>query len=335
MSMELRDIEYFAVVAEHRNLGRAAEALGLGQPALSKSLRRLELSARTKLVRRTPGGVDLTAAGVALLSHVNHLRLALDDVAHEVAEVGEGRVGHLRVGTGAGLGEHLLMPVCSAFLTAAPKVTLKITVGTNDLLMPALRRGELDLLLSGIYPAPAEGLVQDHVVDDDLVVYSSSRHRLAGRKRITLADIAMERWVVPAANALAADIVAWRPLVRTLEERGLRLPQVALESTSLLLRFRTVADSDLVGFTSRNLLEQFAPHFKLVELPVRELKWTRRVGVSYRKDGYLSPAARRFIDILKATAGGVAGKTWLPSGTRAIDREGAVSRRVIGSKIDT
>ena len=300
--MELRDIEYFAAIAEHRNLGRAAEALGLGQPALSKSLRRLEQSAQAKLVERTPKGVDLTAAGAALLSHVRRLRLALDDVAHEVADVGQGRAGHLRVGTGAGLGEHLLMPVCSSFLTAAPKVTLKIIVGTNDLLMPALRRGELDLLISGIYSTPTEDLVQEHLVDDDLVVYASTRHRLAGCARITLADVAAERWVVPAANALAADVVAWRPLLRAVEERGLRLPHVTMESTSLLLRFQTVADSDLIGFTSRQLLKQFTPHFNLVELPVHELKWTRRVGVSYRKDGYLFPAAQRFIALLKSSA---------------------------------
>jgi DNA-binding transcriptional LysR family regulator len=55
--MDLRDIEYFAVVAQHGHLGRAAEALGLGQPALSMSLRRLEKSAQAKLVKRTPKGV--------------------------------------------------------------------------------------------------------------------------------------------------------------------------------------------------------------------------------------------------------------------------------------
>src|SRR5689334_4923868 len=68
MIMELRDIDYFAVVAHHGHLGRAAEALGLGQPALSMSLRRLEQSAQAKLVKRTAKGVELTAVGAALLS---------------------------------------------------------------------------------------------------------------------------------------------------------------------------------------------------------------------------------------------------------------------------
>ena len=68
IAMELRDIEYFTVVAEHGNLGRAAEALGLSQPALSKSLRRLEHEIGAKLVKRTPKGVELSAEGMALLN---------------------------------------------------------------------------------------------------------------------------------------------------------------------------------------------------------------------------------------------------------------------------
>jgi DNA-binding transcriptional LysR family regulator len=299
MFMELRDIEYFAVVAEHGNLGRAAEALGLGQPALSKCLRRLEKSAQAKLVKRTPKGVDITAAGNALLAHVHRLRLALDDVAHEVADVGRGYAGHLRIGCGAGLAEQLLMPVCSAFLRDAPKVALKIIVGTKDALAPALRRGELDLMLTGVFAAANSDLVQEELVEDSLIVYASARHRLSARKRVTLADVMAENWVVPADNAHSSDVVAWRPLLLAAEDQGLPLPRIAMESTSLLLRFRTVADSDLVGFTSRTLLRQFSDHFKLVELPVQSLHWTRRVGVSYRKDAYLSPAAQRFVETLK------------------------------------
>src|SRR5436190_21104177 len=98
--MELRDIEYFAVVAQHGHLGRAAEALGLSQPAVSKSLRRLEQALGVKLVKRTPKGVEVTAEGSVLLLRMRGLRLSLQDVAREVADVSQGRVGHLHIGVG-------------------------------------------------------------------------------------------------------------------------------------------------------------------------------------------------------------------------------------------
>ena len=105
--MELRDIEYFAVVAEHGNVRRASETLGLSPPALSKSLRRLEQSMQAKLVERTPKGVALTPVGSALLAQVRRLRVALRDIKREAEDLSQGRAGHLRLGVGATTVEQL------------------------------------------------------------------------------------------------------------------------------------------------------------------------------------------------------------------------------------
>ena len=98
--MELRDIEYFEEIAEQRHLGRAAERLGLSQPALSKSLRRLEEAMQVKLFDRNAKGLELTAEGSLLLARARDLRLSLRNVAREVSELSEGRAGHLRIGVG-------------------------------------------------------------------------------------------------------------------------------------------------------------------------------------------------------------------------------------------
>ena len=130
--MELRDIEYFAVVADHGNLGRAAEALGLSIPALSKSLRRLEGALDAKLVKRTTKGVELTPEGHTLLLHVKRLRLSLADVAREIAAVRQGRAGHLRIGSTTGVLEDLVGATCSLFFREAPAATLSVSVVAQD-----------------------------------------------------------------------------------------------------------------------------------------------------------------------------------------------------------
>ena len=145
--MELRDIEYFAVIAEHGHLGRAADALGLSQPALSKSLRRLEQALQVKLVKRTPKGVELTAEGSVLLLRVRELRLSLQGVAREIADVSQGRVGHLRIGVSAAISERLLSAAFAALLKDAPRTKLIVSVSDNDLMVPALCNGELDLII--------------------------------------------------------------------------------------------------------------------------------------------------------------------------------------------
>src|SRR5262245_42553862 len=98
--MELRDLEYFAVVAEHGHLGRAAELLGLSQPALSKSIARLEDAMEVKLFRRTTKGMDLTAEGSLLLSRARELRQTVRNVAREVSDVSRGQAGHIKIGVG-------------------------------------------------------------------------------------------------------------------------------------------------------------------------------------------------------------------------------------------
>src|SRR5690242_16494831 len=100
MKHQLRDIEYFSEIAERGNVARAAEALNLSQPALSKSLRRLEKTMQAKLVKRLSRGIELTDVGKELYWHVHRLRLSLDDMTRAVTDLSQGRTGHLRIRTG-------------------------------------------------------------------------------------------------------------------------------------------------------------------------------------------------------------------------------------------
>jgi DNA-binding transcriptional LysR family regulator len=296
--MDLRDIEYFAVIAEHGHLGRAAEALGLGQPALSISLRRLEEAAGAKLVKRIPKGVELTAVGLAVLAHVQKLRLAREDLAREVSDLARGHAGHLRIGTMPALANTLLPHACAALLECAPKATLNVTIAasTNALLLD-LRKGELDVVFS-VSNVPREGIVREPLWDDEFVVYASVHHRLARRRSVELADLAQERW----ASTAASGFLAWNSLQRTFEERGLPAPQFAVVSDSGVLNRRVVASLGLLGMASRLSIEPDAANLGLKILAVRDMKWMRPVAAMYRKDGYLSPLAKRFIDVLKALA---------------------------------
>ncbi|MBI3917382.1 MAG: LysR family transcriptional regulator [Betaproteobacteria bacterium] len=297
MKLQLRDIEYFSVVAEHGNVGRAAEALGLSQPALSKSLHRLEQSMQAKLVKRTAKGMELTTVGAALFSHVRRLRLSLDDVTREVADLSQGRAGHLRIGIAPGFAIHLVPDACATLLKEAPRVTFKVTVLDREASLAALRHGELDLALTTLQAPRHEDLVEEYLLEDEFVVYASADHRLAKKRRVTLADLAQERWAVAASNAPTPQ-----RFKQVFLDAGLPPPGITMESNSLPLRNRLLASSDLLGFAAKRVVRQATPRSRFVELRVRDLAYSRCVGVMYRKDAYLSPAARRFIEILQTTA---------------------------------
>ena len=295
--MEARDLQYFAVVAEQGNLRRAAEAIGVSQPALSKTLRRLEKAAGTKIVRRTPKGVELTAMGNALASHARRMQLSMDDVLKEVADLNGGRSGTLRIGASFEAAELLLPSTCSQLLKRSPDVITKITVGSNEALVPAVRTGKLDLIISGVPKAGDKNFTHEHLWEDDFVVCAAANHPLARRRRVALADLAQERWALPSATTLA-----WQQVYRAFADNGLPPPRVVMEANFSLIRLSVIAQSGLLGFIPRRELEQHEWRARLAELPVKELAWKRQLGVRYRKDAYLSPAARRFIEVLKGEA---------------------------------
>ena len=294
--MNLRDLQYFAVVAEHRHLGRAAEALGLSQPALSMSLRRLERFMQTKLVQRTSKGVDLTLSGEAVFAHARRLRLSVEDISREVADLSEGRAGHLRIGAGGTTALHVVPTSCVALMKEAPKVSVKVVIGERTAMLAAVSNAELDVVVTTSGGPSYENLHEDYLYDEEFVVYASASHRLARRKQVMLADLTRERWALtPATN------FARRELNRLFEERGLPPPVIAAETTNLPTLHHLVAASELLGFNSRQAVRYASAHNSIVQLRAKELSATRRVGVIYRKAAYLSPAARRFIEIVKAT----------------------------------
>jgi DNA-binding transcriptional LysR family regulator len=293
--MELRDIEYFAMAAEHGHLGRAAEALGLSQPALSKSLRRLEAALKVKLVKRTAKGVEPTAEGAALLSRVRELRLMVRNVAREIAEVSEGRTGQLRIGLSMAVSETFLSKTFAAVMRDAPSIRLNVSISDNDLMIPALLDGELDVIVN--YGRPHDTLVSEFLYDDAFVVCAARRHRLAGRETVTLAELAQERWALS-----EPTLISQRWLLDRFREAGLPPLRVGFESRSVAFRLRTVACSDLLTFASRSLIRESAASNDLAVLPAQGLSWPFPVSATYRRDAYVPPALRRFIAIIKDAA---------------------------------
>ncbi len=293
--MELRDIEYFEEIAEQRHLGRAAERLGLSQPALSKSLRRLEEAMQVKLFNRNAKGLELTAEGSLLLARARDLRLSLRNVAREVSEVSEGRAGHLRIGVGPSIPTRLISSSIAKLFTDAPRIATHVTISDADEIVPALRKGELDLNINVMHVSPPEGLCYVRLYEDEYVVCASKDHRLSSQSEVRLEELSNACW------ALSESVLpTQQKLRRVFEEHGLPRPQVALESRSLPVRLQAVVSSELLAYTSRRMIEQaVAEGYAVAVLPVQELAWRRPVGAIHRNEPYLHAAARRFIDTLK------------------------------------
>jgi DNA-binding transcriptional LysR family regulator len=296
MTIQWRDIGYFSALAEHGHVGRAAEALELGQPALSISLRRLEKAVDAILFKRTPKGIELTAEGRALLDHVRRLQLARTNMEREILDIASGKTGRLRIGVSP-MTADCLADTYPLLLKDAPGLKLEITDSDNDIMLPALLNGQLDMVLNYLTPLPFEGTKQEHVYFEHWVVCASEKHPLTKQKRVTLQDLTRERWALSTVNTLPTNA-----LPRAFSERNLPPPAVVVEARPVRIRLQAVAGSDLLTYTSKRIMREAAARFHLKEIAVRELTMRRPVGVILRKDAYIPAAVRRLVGILKSVA---------------------------------
>ncbi|RRR99785.1 LysR family transcriptional regulator [Glycomyces terrestris] len=187
--MELRQLRYLAAIAEHRNLGRAARALYVSQPALSYALKRLETELGVRLFDRTPAGVEPTAAGADVLRAAAEALAAADRVAAAAERHRAG--GVLRVGFEASGAGELTTRARAEFARLRPAVRVvpkRFDWGGEA---AALREGAVDAAFVWL-PADLDGCESLLVHTEPRVVGMPAGHRLAAKDRVTLADTAAE-----------------------------------------------------------------------------------------------------------------------------------------------
>lgn len=305
MTMELRDLEYFIVVAEHGRLGAAADAMRISQPALSKSIARLETALEVKLFSRSQSGMALTAEGELLLSRARDLRLSLRNIASEVTDLSRGRSGHINIGLGPTVDREFVMASISRLMQEAPRLTMKVIISDADEIDPLLRSGQLDLNINFMLTEQAVAYQYALLYADEFVACCSTKHRLAERSQVQLSEIAQDRWTV--SQMVFGSQVR---LFDTFRAHGLIAPTIAFECRGLSLRLAAAANSDLLLFTSRRIVERaIASGAPLKVLSVEGLDWRPNVAAMYRKEHYVHPAVLSLIEMLKAaTANEAPGK---------------------------
>jgi DNA-binding transcriptional LysR family regulator len=292
--MRLEDLRYFVAVAEQGHVGRAAQQLGVSQPALTKGIQRLEGELGLQLFERGPRGMALTTVGAAFFERARQLCVGIDDAVQEASDLHLGAIGVVRVGVSPIFADHLVAATFALLLKQRPGAKARLTISLNDALRASLHFGDLDLTINALEDADPEGLRQEHLFDDDLCIALRDGHPLLSRSRLRLADLAAESWALP-----GHEVLARRRVEERFADQGVPPPKVALQlDTSITLAASAVRHSDLLTVMSRFSLRLPAGR-GLVALPIEGATWPRRIGVVTRRDGYLSPLALRFIELLR------------------------------------
>lgn len=193
--MELRHLRYFLVLAEELHFGRAARRLQIAQPPLSRQIRDLETELEAPLFARNRRSVSLTPTGVAFVPRAREVLLAVDRAVVDARLAARGELGTLSVGYVASLAYSGLGPMLRAFKTRCPGVRVHVRQLPPTEQLRALRARELDVGLLRI-PFDDTGVATAVLRKETLVAALPTGHPLAGRARLSMADLARETFVL-------------------------------------------------------------------------------------------------------------------------------------------
>nr|WP_315471695.1 LysR family transcriptional regulator [uncultured Rhodoferax sp.] len=293
-----RHVEVLLAVAAGATEARAAQQLGVSQPAVHQSLRQLaHLSAATLCVRSRKG-LRMEAAGEAL---VRACRLALAELrqaAEEWPRAGAALQGRLVVGTLPFSTTMLLAPAAEQLLHREPGVELVLIDGTFDALVTQLRNAEVDCIVGALRDAPPHAdLQQESLFNDRLAVVVRAGHPFALKKRIAWSALRQAQWVMP-----MPDTPAQKAFDHMVHATGLPAPSTPLRANSAMLMQALLQDSDRLALMSPRQMAREIAAGLLVALPLTVPQDARQIGVLWRA-GYLpTPAAARWQSLLRERA---------------------------------
>lgn len=300
--MELRHLRYFTAVGEALNFTRAAAQLRIAQPALSRQIQDLEEEIGVDLLRRSPRGVTLTAEGKLFLEEARDLLKRADESVTKVRALARGEYGELHVGYAPSPSVEVLPPALAAFQKAAPRVRVVLHDLASDEMIARLLDGTLHF---GISVEPPDGLVgQIHFQELRRYPFClglSARHPFAGKKSMTLAEVASQ----PLVGLSRRDYTEYhQKLERMFAPLGLR-PRIAVEcdgSTSMLTALEAGNGIGIISELFRRIAGR-----RLVYRRISDLNESHSVGILRATKGDATPAGEKFCEMLRQAASHLGG----------------------------
>ena len=176
--MDLKQLQSFVAVAEQASFTRAAQVLGLAQPALSRHIRSLEVELRQTLLMRNGRGAVTTDAGKLLLEHARGILHQVARAHEDLDQLRGGMSGRVALGLPPSVARVLTVPLTRAFRAELPQAQLSIREGLSADLAESLLNGRLDIAV--LYNAQAtEGLQRQSLIDEELVLVQARPPGLA------------------------------------------------------------------------------------------------------------------------------------------------------------
>lgn len=297
--INLRRLQVASAVGEMNSVTEAAKKLHLTPPAVTKSLKELEIGLATELFNRTSSGMFPTPAGEIFLRHAARALREIERGREEVSLISGGEGGKVVFGCTTDGSLPSVNAAMADLVARYPDIELKLVGGTFESLLRDSRSGTLDFFLGVADESlPQFNLNVEPLFDDELQIVARPSHALSQQDDVTLQDLLSYRWVL---NSREGAMIS--ELVQRFGSEGLvfRQDPVVVEPISLVRGL--LQNSDLISAMMKSRVSEEVRLGQLVKLPI-DLEASRQmISIIRRAEPYQSVWAKDLIDLLKrATA---------------------------------
>ncbi|MEC1671711.1 MULTISPECIES: LysR family transcriptional regulator [Bacillus] len=282
--MEWEQLEYFQTLARIQHVTKAAETLSITQPALSRSIVRLENYLGVPLFDRQGRSITLNKYGERFLKRVDSIMKEFTEGREEIQSLLQPDQGEVSLGFLHTLGTTIVPNLIGAFKDQYPNVHFQLNQSHSNQLLDKLKSGELDLCLLASFPVESN-IMWKPLWKEELFLFLPKHHVLATRQEITLNDIAHEPFV------LMKEGFALRVTIDHIFEQVNITPNIVFEGEEA---------ATIAGFVAAGLGVSILPDFKgldqtnIAKVHISWPRFERTVGISWIEGKYLSPVAENF-----------------------------------------
>jgi DNA-binding transcriptional LysR family regulator len=305
--LRLRDLRVFFAVVQWGSMAKAAAQFRVSQPAVSQVIADLEHALAVKLLDRRSRGVEPTIYGRALLVRA---RAAFDELRQGIRDIeflADPTSGELQIGCSEAFSATIVPPIIHRFSQAYPRVIVQVNDVPPTHEQLALHDRKNDLIL-GRWVRPvnfrADDLNVETLFNDHLVVAAGMHSRWARRRKIDLAELVEEPWVLgPPGNWIYSGTE------EAFRARGLDMPKVTLLTYSVPLRSYALANGPYIATFPKSVALLNAERYSLKVLPIDLPVASRPVVIMTLKNRSLSPLVERFIECAREEAKSIGRRT--------------------------
>jgi DNA-binding transcriptional LysR family regulator len=296
--MKLQDLHVLMTVVQAGSMGKAAQTLNTTQPNISRSIGELEQALGVRLLDRHRQGIEPTEYGRALLDCGAAVFDDLRQGVKNIAFLADPTAGELRIGTTTFLAASFVSALVDRLSRRYPRIVFHLVTGYTETLHRELAERNVDLLIiRGSGPIADPRYDFEFLFDDSYVVAAGAQNQWARRRRIEIAELVNELWVLPPPDSVIGSIV-----MDAFRASGLDYPRVSVVTDCPHMRISLLATGRFVTIFPASAFRFLTKRSELKVLPV-ELPMARRPnGIVTLKNRALSPVAQIFIDCAREVA---------------------------------